>query len=167
VPDQAQFVPEYFLVFTLPDFKSKILTRLLNTQKEKDNGATLLYQMGQCFQDVGLTEWMSISVKQCPTEADHKKASFDECIKDYLEVVARFPNVDDQLIRWLCTTKKPALMPMHEFMRRQVQLVSYLDGGYLRQTMELQTAQEKSKLIFFAQPKAHCRYKQDSACGPA
>ncbi len=30
-----------------------------------------------------------------------------------------------------------------------------LDGGYIRQTMELPTVQEKSKQIFFAQPKAH------------
>jgi hypothetical protein len=28
VPDQAQFGAEYFLAYTLPDFKSKILTRL-------------------------------------------------------------------------------------------------------------------------------------------
>jgi hypothetical protein len=36
VPGQAQFGAEYFLAFTLPDFKSKILTQLLDTQK--DNG---------------------------------------------------------------------------------------------------------------------------------
>jgi hypothetical protein len=46
-------------------------------------------------------------------------------------------------------------MPMHEFSRRQVQLLSYLEGGYLRQTMDVPTAQEKSEQIFFAQPKAH------------
>jgi hypothetical protein len=44
---------------------------------------------------------------------------------------------------------------MHEFMRHQVQLLSYLKGGYLRRTMEVPTAQEKSEQIFFAQPKAH------------
>jgi hypothetical protein len=83
------------------------------------------------------------------------KANFDECIRDYLEAVAGFSNVGDQLIRWLHTTKKPALMPMHEFMWRQVQLLSYLKGGYLRQTMEVPTAQEKSEQIFFAQPMVH------------
>jgi hypothetical protein len=46
-------------------------------------------------------------------------------------------------------------MPMHELMWRQVQLIRYLDCGYLRETMELPTAQEKSEQIFFAQPKAH------------
>jgi hypothetical protein len=46
-------------------------------------------------------------------------------------------------------------MLMHEFMRHQVQLLSYLKGGYLRQMMDVPTAQEKSKQIFFAQPKVH------------
>jgi hypothetical protein len=66
-----------------------------------------------------------------------------------------FSNIGDQLIRWLCTAKKPTLMPMHEFMRRRVQLLSYLESGYLRQTMEVPTVQEKSEQIFFAQPKVH------------
>ncbi len=59
------------------------------------------------------------------------------------------------LICWLCTAKKPALMPMHEFMRHQVQLLSYLESDYLHRTMDLPTAQEQSEQIFFAQPKAH------------
>jgi hypothetical protein len=36
--------------------------------------------------------------KQCPDDADYTKANFDECIKDYLEAVSRFPNIGDQLI---------------------------------------------------------------------
>ena len=52
--DQAQFGAEYFLAYTLPDFKSKISTRLLDAQK--DNGPLLFSLLGQCFQDVGLTE---------------------------------------------------------------------------------------------------------------
>ena len=74
--------------------------------------------MGQCFQDKTLTEWTSVIAKQCPNDADCMKANFDECIRDYLEAVTRFPNIGDQLICWLCTAKKPALMLMHEFMRR-------------------------------------------------
>jgi hypothetical protein len=111
--------------------------------------------MGQCFQDVGLTKWTSVIIKQCPNNADCTTANFDECIRDYLEAVASFPNVDNQLICWLCTAKKPALVPMHKFTRRQVQLLSYLEGGYLHQTMEVPTVQEKSEQIFFAQSKAH------------
>jgi hypothetical protein len=44
-------------------------------------------------------------------------------------------------------------MPLHEFMRHQVKLISYFDGDYLRQMMEIPMAQEKSDPIFFAQPK--------------
>ncbi len=53
VPDQAQFSAEYFLGFMLSNFKSKILTQLLDTQKE--DGPMLFILMGQCFQDLCLT----------------------------------------------------------------------------------------------------------------
>jgi hypothetical protein len=50
------------------------------------------------------------------------------------------PNIGNQLICWVCIAKKPAFMLIHESMRRQMQLFSYLDNGYLHQTMELKTA---------------------------
>ncbi len=53
-PNQARFGTEYFLVYTLPHFKSKIFTRL--SAEQKDNGPLLFSLMGQCFQDVGLNE---------------------------------------------------------------------------------------------------------------
>jgi hypothetical protein len=83
------------------------------------------------------------------------KANFNKCIRDYLEAIAGFSNISDQLICWLCTAKKPALMPMHKFMWCRVQLLSYLESEYFHQTMDVPTAQEKSEQIFFAQPKAH------------
>jgi hypothetical protein len=61
VPDQAQFGAEYFLAYMFPDFKSKILTQLSDLQK--DNGPLLFSLLGQCFQDVGLTEWTSVIAK--------------------------------------------------------------------------------------------------------
>ena len=134
-PNQAQFGTEYFLAYMLPNFKSKILTQLSDMQK--DDGPLLFSLMGQCFQSIGLTKWTSVIVKQCPNNADCTKANFDKCIKDYLEAVTRFPNIGNQLICLLCTSKKPALMPMHEFMWRQVQLLSYLKGDYLRRTMDI------------------------------
>ncbi len=137
----------------LPDFKSKILTQLLDAQK--DNGPLLFSLMSKCFQDVGLTKWTSIIAKQCPDNADCTKATIDKCIRDYLVTVFGVPNIGRKLICWLCTAKKPALMPMHEFMWRQVQHLSYLEGGYLCQLMKVPMAQEKSEKIFFAQPKAH------------
>ncbi len=149
---------DYFPAYTLPNFKSKILTRLSDVQK--DNGPLLLSLLGQCFQGIGLTERTSIVAKRCPNNADCMKANFDECIRNYLEAVARFPNVGNQLIRWLCMAKKPALMPMHKFMQRRVQLLSYLKGDYLCQTMDVPTVQEKSEQIFFAQPKAQSAPEQ-------
>jgi hypothetical protein len=64
LPDQAQFGPEYFLDYTLPNFKLKILTRLLDAKKE--DSPTLFNLMGQCFQDLGLTKWNNVVGKQCP-----------------------------------------------------------------------------------------------------
>ncbi len=153
VPNKAQFGVEYFLAYLLPDFKSKISTWLSDAQK--DNGPLLFNLMGQCFQGVGLTKWTSVIVKWCPNNADHTKANIDKCIRDYLEAIAGFPNIGDQLIRWLCTSKKLARMPMHKFMCRRVQLLSYLEGGYLLQMMDVPTMQEKNKQIFFAWPKVH------------
>ena len=60
-PDQARFGTEYFLAYMLPNFKSKILTQLLDTQK--DDGQLLFCLMGQCFQDIGLTKWTSVIAK--------------------------------------------------------------------------------------------------------
>ena len=57
----------------------------------------------------------NIAAKLCPTDTEHTKANFNECIRDYLEAVSGLPNVGDPLILWLCTAKKPALMLMHEF----------------------------------------------------
>ncbi len=114
-PDQNLFGTGYFLAYMLPNFKSKILTRLLDVQKA--DGQFLFNLMGQCFQGVGLTERMSVIAKRCPNNADCMKSNFDKCIRDYLEAITGFPNIGDQLICWLRTSKKPALMPMHEFMR--------------------------------------------------
>ncbi len=150
MPNQAWFGAEYFLAYTLPDFKSKILTRL--SAEQKDNGPLLFSLMGQCFQDVGRTEWTSVIAKWCPNNADCTKEKFNKCIRDYLEAVAGFSNIGNQLICWLCTAKKPTFMSMHKFMHCQVQLLSYLEGNYLRQKMDVPTAQEKSEQIFFTQP---------------
>jgi hypothetical protein len=119
------------------------LTWLLDAQKA--DGPLLFNRMGQFFQGIGLTEWTSVIAKQCPNNADHTKAYFDKCIKDYLEVITRFPNIGNQLICWLRTAKKPALMLMHKFMWRWVQLLSYLKGGYLHWMMDLPTVQEESE----------------------
>jgi hypothetical protein len=106
---------EYFLAYTLLNFKSKVLTQLLYAQR--DIGPLLFSFLGQWFQKVGLTEWTRVVAKQCPNNADCMKANFNECIRNYLEPIAGFPNIGNQLICWLCMAKKPALMPLHEFMQ--------------------------------------------------
>ncbi len=87
------------------------------------------------------------------------------------EAVTRLSNVGNQLIHLFCIAKEPAFMLIHEFMQCQIQLFSYLNNGYLHQTLELPIAQEKSEQIFLAQLKAHqykFREKQDcSATFPA
>jgi hypothetical protein len=40
-------------------------------------------------------------------------------------------------------------------MQPRVQLISYLNDGYLCRMMEIPMAQEKTEQIFFAQPKVH------------
>jgi hypothetical protein len=80
VPDRAHFGPEYFLAFTLPDFKSRIFIQHLDTKK--DNGPTLFNLMVQCFQDVGLPEWTSVVANQCLNDAQHTKADLNKCIRD-------------------------------------------------------------------------------------
>jgi hypothetical protein len=73
--NQPLFGMEYFLAYTLPNFKSKILTQLSDVQKA--NGPMLFKLMGQCFQGVGLTEGTSVIVKRCLNDADHTKSNFD------------------------------------------------------------------------------------------
>ncbi len=87
-----------FLIFMLQDSKAKILTWLFDPWR-----ITVLQfnLMGQCFQEVGLTEWTNIISKQCPEKKDHTIYNFDECIMDYLMAVIGFPNVGDQIIRCL------------------------------------------------------------------
>ena len=152
-PDQARFGPEFFLAQTLPDFESKVVSRL-PANKQRD-GPTLFPLLEQCFQEVGLTEWSNVVSARCPDDASKTYENFVECQRDYLEALARFPNIGDQLIRWFRTARKPALMPMHDYMRRRVQLVGYLEKGLLRATMELPTKTEKIEQIFFSMPRKH------------
>lgn len=152
-PDQARFGPEFFLAMTLPDFKHQVVNRLPANKKE--DGPTLFPLLEQCLQEVALTEWRNVVSTRCPTEEGKTYENFLECIRDYLEALAGFPNVGDQLIRWLRTVKKPALMPVHDFMRRRVQLMTYLEDGLLRRTMALPGDQEKIEQVFFSVPLRH------------
>jgi hypothetical protein len=56
-PDQARFEPEYFLALT-------------------EDNPSLFNLIGQCFQDVSLTEWNKGIRKQCLNNNYLAKASF-------------------------------------------------------------------------------------------
>ncbi len=92
---------------------------------------------------------------RCHTEDNKTYENFHEYIQDYLEALAGFPNIGDQLICWLCTMKKPALMPAHDFMHRWVQLMTYLEDGMLCHMMALPGNQEKLEQIFFSISLCH------------
>jgi hypothetical protein len=72
----------------LSDFKLKILTQLYEAKKE--DGPTLFNQMG--------LKWTNVGSKQCPSNTHLTKENFNECIRDYLEAVAGFSNIGNQLI---------------------------------------------------------------------
>ncbi len=85
---------------------------------------------------------------RCPTEESKTYENFLKCIQDYLEALVGFPNIGDQLIRWLRTVKKPALMPVHDFMHCREQLMMYIEDGLLCRMMALPGNQEKIEQIF-------------------
>ncbi len=90
----------------------------------------------------------------CPTEDNKTYKNFLECVQDNLKALAGFPNVGDQLIFWLCM-KKPACMPVHDFMHCRVQLMMYLEDGLLCCMMALPGNQEKMEQMFFSIPLCH------------
>jgi hypothetical protein len=61
--------------------------------RKRGHGPLLFNLIGQCFQGIGLIAWTSVIAKQCPINEDPTKVNFDKCIRDYIEAVARFPNI--------------------------------------------------------------------------
>jgi hypothetical protein len=58
-PDQTQVEPEYFLALT-------------------EYGLALFNLIGQCFQDIGLTEYNKVVGKRSPNNTNLAKSSFKE-----------------------------------------------------------------------------------------
>ncbi len=122
----------------------------------------------QPYRSVFLGRWsyqmQQFHQKAMPQQHQPCKSKFQRVNPGLPEAATRLSNIGNQLIGWLCVAKKPAFMLIHEFTQQQTQLFSYLDNSYLHQTMELPTAQEKSKQIFLAHLKVHqykFRNKQD------
>ena len=78
--DQARFGPEYYLSFTLPDFKSRILGQI---HEDKWNDGDMLFMLiDQCFQCVGLMERTKVVTNRCNEARDQTKDNFVECQRD-------------------------------------------------------------------------------------
>jgi hypothetical protein len=118
VPDQACFGPEFVLAQMLPDFELKIVLHL--PVNKQSNGPTLFPLLEQCFQEVGLTKWKNSVSAHCPDKDTKMSKNLVKCQQDYLEALAGFPNIGDQLIHWFHTTQKLALMLTHNYMHRRV-----------------------------------------------
>lgn len=165
VPDQGIFGVEFYLAFTLPDFKLKILGRIFPETRRED-GENLFHLMELCLQHSALATWREVVTNRSAQNGFVKNAaSFLECQRDYLEAIAEFPRIGDQLIRWFRSMKKPALMNLHDFAKRRKVLYGYLESGLLRHDLAIPAAQERSEQIFFAMPRAHqheyCRNNED------
>ncbi|MGA0787720.1 MAG: hypothetical protein ACO3QH_09570, partial [Ilumatobacteraceae bacterium] len=158
VPDKGLFGVEFFLAHTYPDFK-RVLDRFSADQQRDPEFQTQKFSLlRQAFQGAALSKWDYVVGKSYSTD-ELKKApdAFLECIRDYLEAIAGFPNVGDQIIRWFQNMRKPALMEFEHFLQRRGILEDYLTEGLLRRTLALPTDREKAEQIFFAQPKEHQR----------
>ncbi len=152
----------------LPNFKSKILTWLLDTQM--DDVPLLFSLMGQCIQNVGLTKWTRVIVKRCPNDADCTKANFDKYIRDNLKTVDGFPNIGNQLFCWLCTSKKLALMPIQISCGIKYSLLAALRVATSVKWWKYPWRKRrvsKSSLCSLRQTKQVCWLEQDSAYWPA
>jgi hypothetical protein len=150
VPDKGIFGAEFPLVFTIPDFETKIRARLDPTAA--DFVAKLHQLFGDCLQGKGAAKWKDVLTKY--PVADRTADTFKDAQRDYLEKVAGVKKLGDFIIRQL-DNRKPATMPMEDYMARRQEWESYLDGGYLRLTFARPTAHQKAEQVFNGQPKAH------------
>ena len=83
VPDKGIFGAEYSLIYTIPDFKQKVVARLDTTQA--DHGNRLFDLFGQCLQGPAATKWKSI-LDVYPDET-RMAENLEVAIKTYLEKV--------------------------------------------------------------------------------
>jgi hypothetical protein len=153
--NQARFGAEYFLAFALPDFKSKILTRLSDAQK--DNGPLLFSLLG----------WSVLSGRR-PDRVD----------RHHCETMPEQCRLDEGTLRpvhqglpqgrcWVPQHRRPADslasygQKARSYANAWVHAASSAASQLPREwlppfwTMDIPTAQEKSEQIFFTQPKAH------------
>ena len=52
--------------------------------------------------------------------------NFKNCIRDYLEAVAKYANLVDQVIQWLHLRSKPGHIRFEDFLHRHVHILDYI-----------------------------------------
>ena len=153
VPDKAMLGPEYALIYTIPDFESKIKGRMDSSDA---NYGKLLFQLfGQCLQHKSKTKWHEV-VRDYPDDEKNEE-TLKVAMKTYLEKVANIKNLGDVLIRQLRFRSKPAAMRFDDYLARRQEWMRHLEGEYLNRGLALPTEQELAEQIFEQQPKSHQR----------
>lgn len=110
--NQSCFSLEFFLTQMLPNFKLKDISHL--PPNKQCEGQLLFPLMEQCSQEVGLTEWMNVVSAHCPDKESKMFENLVDCKQDYLEALAGFLNICNQLIHWFHTAQNLVLMPTHD-----------------------------------------------------
>jgi len=95
VPDKAFYRPEFFLIFTIPQFKDKIWSKL--DPDANEYVAQLHTFFGHCLQGKAASHWAAVLMNY--PVADRTVESFKEAQKDYLEKVAVIAKLGDVIIR--------------------------------------------------------------------
>ena len=153
VPDKAMLGPEYALIYTIPDFESKIKGRMEET--EEDYGKRLFELFGRCLQHKAKTKWDEV-VRNFP-ENERSAETLKEAIRQYLEKVANIRKLGDVLIRQLRLRSKPAAMKFDDYLARREEWMRHIDSGYLNKELAMPTQQELVEQVFEQQPKSHQR----------
>jgi len=151
VPNKAFYGPEFALIFTIPQFKDKLQSKL---DKNSSGYVAQLHTLfGQCLQGKAASHWKAV-LTSYPV-SNRMVESFQEAQKDFLEKVAGITKLGDVIIRQLEFTKKPASLPLEEYLARRLEWQSHISGGYLRYTLALSTKHQLAEQIFSHQPKHH------------
>ena len=148
VPDKGLLGPGYALIFTFPDFETKIPSRLDATAA--DHVAKLHNLFGRCLQCKAATHWASV-ISAYPAE-DRTTNTFHEVQKDYLEKVISVTNIGDFVIRALKHKRKPAAVPFKDYHERREKFQRHLDSGLLRISSALATDHQKADQVFSTNP---------------
>ena len=96
-PDKGLFGPKYALAYTIPNFEKKLLIRWDKDHKEDPEYMNKKFDLFRsCLQGTAVTKWDLCAMKYKGTK--RTKKNFKNCIRDYLEAIAKCTNLGDQVI---------------------------------------------------------------------